>query len=37
MSGKFVIYTKTFGGKIWADLHRVSPSNIFDKNFNKAS
>ena len=33
----FRVYTKTFGGKIWANLHRVSPGNIFGKNFNKAS
>ena len=26
----------TFGGKIWFDLHRVSPGNVFDKNLNKA-
>ena len=24
------------GGKIWFDLHRVSPGNVFDKNLNKA-
>ena len=30
---KFVqIYTKTFGGKIWSNLHRVSPDNFLDKN-----
>ena len=35
---KFVqIYTKTFGGKIWSDLHRVYPDNIFDKKFKMAS
>ena len=29
---KFVqIYTKTFGGKIWSNLHRVSPGNFFSK------
>ena len=27
----FRIYTKTFGGKIWTILHRVSPGNIFGK------
>ena len=27
----FQIYTKTFGGKIWSNLHRVSLDNIFDK------
>ena len=32
----FRLYTKTFGGKIWFDLHRVSPGNVFDKNLNKA-
>ena len=32
----FLLYTKTFGGKIWFDLHRVSPGNVFDKNLNKA-
>ena len=34
---KFCIYTKTFGGKIWTNLHRVSPGNFFGKNFNNAS
>ena len=29
------IYTKTFGGKIWRNLHSVSPGNIFDKKFNR--
>ena len=29
---KFVqIYTKTFGGKIWSNLHRVSADNFLDK------
>ena len=32
-----VIYTKTFGGKIWTNLHRVSPCNFFGKNLNNAS
>ena len=32
---KFFGYTKTFGGKIWTNLHRVSTNNIFGKNFNK--
>ena len=32
----FRLYTKTFGGKIWFDLHRVSPGNVFDKNLKKA-
>jgi len=27
------IYTKTFGGKIWNNLHSVSPDNFFGKNF----
>ena len=31
------IYTKTFGGKIWRNLHSVSPSNYFGKNLNKDS
>ena len=25
----FQKYTKSFGGKIWADLHSVSPDNVF--------
>ena len=25
------IYTKSFGGKIWNNLHSVSPDNFFDK------
>ena len=29
----FPIYTKTFGGKIWIDLHSVSSG----KNFNEVS
>ena len=29
----FPIYTKTFGGKIWRNLHSVSPDNNFDKIF----
>ena len=29
------IYTKTFGGKIWNNLHSVSPDNFFDKYFNR--
>ena len=38
MSGKnFLLYTKTFGGKIWTFLHRVSPGNILGNNFNEAS
>ena len=31
----FRIYTKTFGGKIWTILHRVSPGNIFGKKLNR--
>ena len=31
----FPISTKTFGGKIWIDLHSVSPSNFSGKNFNE--
>ena len=31
----FRIYTKTFGGKIWTILHRVSPGNIFRKKLNR--
>ena len=33
----FRLYTKTFGGKIWTNLHRVSPGNFLGKNFNQAS
>ena len=33
----FCIYAKTFGGKIWTNLHRVSLGNFFGKNFNNAS
>ena len=33
----FRIYTKTFGGKIWTNLHRVSPGNFLGKKFNEAS
>ena len=33
--GKLFIYTKTFGGKIWNNLHRVSPGNFVGKIFNK--
>ena len=33
----FRIYTKTFGGKIWTILHRVSPGNFLGKKFNEAS
>ena len=31
------IYTKTFGGKIWSNLHRVSPDNFLDKKLKIAS
>ena len=31
------IYTKTFGGKIWNNLHSVSPDNFFGKKFKMAS
>jgi len=31
------IYTKTFGGKIWKNLHSVSPDNNFGKKFKMAS
>ena len=31
------MYTKTFSGKIWTNLHRVSPGNYFAKNLNKVS
>ena len=35
MCGKFFpIYTKSFGGKIWKNLHRVSPGNKFGKKIN---
>ena len=27
------IYTKSFGGKIWKNLHSVSPDNFLDKKF----
>ena len=33
----FPIYTKTFGGKIWRNLHSVSPDNFQDKKFKMAS
>ena len=28
----FWLYTKSFGGKIWRNLHSVSPGNKFGKN-----
>ena len=31
------IYTKTFGGKIWKNLHSVSPGNFLDKKIKMAS
>ena len=33
----FPLYTKTFGGKIWENLHSVSPGNFFGKIFKMAS
>ena len=30
----FPIYTKSFGGKIWTNLHSVSPGNKFGKKIN---
>jgi len=33
----FLLYTKTFGGKIWQNLHSVSPGNFFGKKFKMAS
>ena len=32
----FPIYTKSFGGKIWKNLHSVSPDNNFGKKFKMA-
>ena len=38
MSRKFLrVYTKTFGGKIWNNLHKVSPDNLVRQTVNKAS
>ena len=31
------LYTKTFGGKIWTNLHSVSPGNFLNKKFKMAS
>ena len=31
------IYTKTFGGKIWKNLHSVSPDNFLSAKFKIAS
>ena len=33
----FPIYTKTFGGKIWKNVHSVSPDNFVDKKVKTAS
>ena len=33
----FPLYTKTFGGKTWRNLHSVSPDNNFGKKFKMAS
>ena len=33
----FPLYTKTFGGKIWKNLHSVSLDNFFGKKFKMAS
>ena len=33
----FPLYIKSFGGKIWKNLHSVSPGNFFDKKFKMAS
>ena len=38
VSKKFsCIYTKTFGGKIWRNLHRVPPDNFIGKKSNSPS
>ena len=31
----FPIYIKSFGGKIWRNLHSVSPDNIFSRKIQK--
>ena len=31
------LYTKTFGGKTWNNLHSVSPDNFLGKKFKMAS
>ena len=31
------LYTKTFGGKIWANLHKVSPEHFFEKSFKEVT
>ena len=31
------LYTKTFGGKIWTNLHSVSPDNFHGEKFKMAS
>jgi len=33
----FPIYIKTFGGKIWKNLHSVYPDNFLNKKFKMAS
>ena len=33
----FPLYTKTFGGKIWGNLHSVSPNNFIGKKIKMAS
>ena len=33
----FPICTKSFGGKIWKNLHSDSPGNFFGKKFKMAS
>ena len=33
----FPLYTKTFGGKIWKNLHSVFPDNFLGKKFKMAS
>ena len=33
----FPLYTKSFGGKIWTNLHSVSPDNFLGKKFKMAS
>ena len=33
----FPLYTKTFGGKIWKNLHSVSPDNFLSAKFKIAS
>ena len=33
----FPLYTKSFGGKIWTNLHSVSPDNFLGKKFKMPS